>query len=90
MKLDAPAFGIGHTVAAAIVYAICSFFVGFLPDIAANLAGNALHVNLSGILKPVNLGGFVIGLLVVSVGWGLLSFVAAAVYNSLAQNAADK
>ena len=90
MKLNVGAFSLAQTVAAAIVYAICSFFVGFLPGTAANLAGYALHVNLSGIMQPIDLGGFIIGLLVVSIGWGLLSLVAAVVYNSLAQKAVDK
>ena len=90
MKLNVGTFSIAQTVTAAILYAICSFFVGFLPDTAASLAGYALHVNLSGFMRTVDLGGFIIGLLVVSIGWGLLSLVAAVVYNSLAQKAADK
>ena len=90
MKLNVGTFSIAQTVTAAILYAIGSFFVGFLTDTAASLAGYALHVNPFGIMRPVDLPGFINGLLVVSFGWGLLSLLAAVVYNNLAQKPSYK
>ena len=88
MKLNIKAFTIAMTVAAAILYVVCSFFVNFLPETAMSLAGNILHMDLSGIMRPFSLSGFVVGLLAVSIGWGLLSLIMASVYNSLTKNAA--
>ena len=59
MKLNVVAFSIAQTVAAAILYFICSFFVSFFPDTVASPAGYVLHVNLSGFMRPVDLGGFI-------------------------------
>ena len=88
MKLNIRAFTIAMTVAAAILYVVCSFFVGFLPDAAMSLAGYLLHINLSGIMRPISVSGFIVGLLAISIGWGLLSLIMASIYNSLIKNAA--
>jgi cell division protein FtsX len=40
------------------------------------------------IMRPFSFGGFIVGLLVVSIGWGLLSLIMASVYNSLTKNTA--
>jgi hypothetical protein len=39
------------TIAAAILYVVCSFLVGFLPETTASLARYAFHADLSGIMK---------------------------------------
>lgn len=88
MKLNIKAYASAQTVAAAILYVICSFLVGFLPEAAARLAGYMFHADLSGIMRPFSVGGFVVGFLVVSIGWGLLSLIMASVYNGLAKSAA--
>lgn len=88
MKLNIRAFAIAQTVAAAILFIVCAFFVGFLPDATMSFTKYALHADLSGIMRPFNLGGFIVGLLVTSIGWGLLSLIIASVYNSLTKNAA--
>lgn len=88
MKLNIRAFAIAMAIAAAILYAICSFFVGFFPAAAMSLAGYILHMDLSGVMRQFSLAGFVVGLLAVSVGWGILSLIAAGVYNRLTENAA--
>lgn len=88
MKLNIRAFTIAMTVAAAILYVVCSFFVGFLPDAAASFARYAFHADLSGIMRPFSVAGLIIGLLAVSIGWGILSLIFASVYNRLIGNAA--
>lgn len=89
MRLNIRAFAIAHTVTAALLYVLCSILVAFFPDAAARLAGSAFHADLSGIMRPINMSGFVVGLLIVSIGWGLLSLIVASVYNSLAKSAAS-
>lgn len=88
MKLNIRAFAIAHTVVAAILWVVCSFFVGLLPGATMGFTKYALHADVSGIMRPFSVGGFIVGLLVVSLGWGLLALIAASVYNSLAKNGA--
>lgn len=86
MKLNIRAFTIAMTVAAAILYVVCSFFVGFLPETAVSFTRYAFHADLSGIMRPFSVSGFIVGLLVLSIGWGLLSLIMASIYNSLTKN----
>ena len=88
MKLNILSFAIAQTVAVAILYVVCSFFVGFLPETAMSLAGYILHMDLSGVMKTFSVSSFIIGLLLISIGWGLLSLITASVYNSLTKSAA--
>jgi hypothetical protein len=89
MKLNIRAFAIAQTVVAAILFIVCSFFVGFLPDATMSFTRYAFHTDLSGIMRPLSFGGFIVGLLVTSLGWGLLSLIMASVYNSLTKNGAS-
>jgi hypothetical protein len=81
MKLNIRAFACAQTVAAAILFAVCSFFVGFFPDQTLSFSRYAFHTDLSGIMRPLSIGGFIVGLLVTSLGWGLLSLITAGIYN---------
>lgn len=83
MKLNIRAFAIAMTIAAAILYIVCAAIVALLPDLAMGLAGKILHMDLSGLMRPISVGGFLVGLLALSVGWGLLSLIMASIYNSL-------
>ena len=83
MRLNVGAFFAAQTSAAAILYAVCSLFVAFLPDVSLRIAEYAFHADLSNLTRPFGFGAFVAGLLLVSLGWGLLSLLAASVYNSL-------
>ena len=88
MKLDIRAFAIAHTIIAAILFGVCSFFVGFLPDATTSFTRYAFHTDLSGIMRPFSVSGFIVGWIVVSIGWGLCSLIMASIYNSLTKNAA--
>ena len=88
MKLNIKAFAIAHTIIAAILFGVCSFFVGFLPDATTSFSRYAFHTDLSGIMRPFSVSGFIVGLLVVSIGWGLSSLIMASIYNSMTNSAA--
>ena len=81
MKLNVRAFAIAQAVAAAILFVACSCFVGFLPDATMSFTRYAFHTDLLDIMRPITAYGFVVGLLVTSLGWGLLSLIMASVYN---------
>ena len=85
MKLNIRAFACAQTVTVAILFVVCSFFVRFLPDQTLSFTRYALHTDLSGIMRPLSIGGFIVGLLVTSLGWGLLSLIMASIYNSRAE-----
>ena len=85
MKLNIRAFACAQTVTVAILFVVCSFFVGFLPDQTLSFTRYALHTDLSGTMRPLSIGGFIVGLLVTSLGWGLLSLIMASIYNSWIQ-----
>lgn len=87
MKLNVRAFAVAQAVAAAILFAVCSLFVGLWPDATTSFSRYAFHTDFSGIMRPFSAAGFIVGLLLVSIGWGLLSLVFASVYNSLTKSA---
>ena len=66
MKLNIRAFAVSQTVAAALLYVVCSFFVGFLPTTAISFARSAFHADLAGNMRPFSVSGFFVfgGLLV--------------------------
>jgi len=86
MQLNIKAYATAHTVTAAILFAVCSFFVRYWPDQTLSFTRYAFHTDLSGIMRPLSIGGFIVGLLVASLGWGLLSLIMAGIYNSLIES----
>lgn len=82
MKPNIRAFACAQPVTAAILFVVCSFFVGFLPDQTRSFARDAFHPALAGIMGPLSIGGFIVGLLVTSPGGGLLSLIMASIYNN--------
>ncbi len=59
MKLNIRAFALAQTVAAAILFIVCAFFVGFFPDAAMRFTRYAFHADLSGIMRPFSVSGLV-------------------------------
>jgi hypothetical protein len=88
MKLNSRASAIANTVIAAILFGICSFFVGFLPETTVSFTRYAFHADLSSIMRPFSVGGFIVGWIVCSIGWGLVSLIMVSIHNSLPKNAA--
>ena len=86
MKLNTSAFTIAQMVAAAIFYVVCSLFVSISPTRAMSILGNLFHMDLSGTMRTFSLGGVIVGLLVSTIGWGLLSLIMVRTYNSLIRN----
>lgn len=82
MKLNVKAYATAHALTAAILFVVCSLFVGFLPDQTLSFTRYALHTDLSGIMRPLTINGFIVGLVVASLGCGLLSLIMASIYNS--------
>lgn len=90
MKLNSRAFAIAQTVAAAILYILCSALIALSPDAAGSIYQNVLHMPISSGIMSITLMGFFVGLLAVSIGWGLLSLVAAKIYNSMVKTVSQQ
>ena len=87
MKLNLRAFTIAQMFAAGISFIFCGFFVGVFPDATESFTKFLLHTDMSGIVRSFSFVGFIVGLVVVTLGWGLFSLIIAGIYNRLTERA---
>jgi hypothetical protein len=66
-----------------IAYLVCVLFLIVAPQVTMGFFSYVLHANLSGIIRSVTWGSFIVGLLVWSVGTGLYAAFVARLYNKL-------
>lgn len=81
MKLNirAFAFAVGAVVAAS--FAFCAFFVAIAPEATAEFIGYLLHINLSGLPRPITWTSYVAGVLTIGIWTALWAAAAAKIYN---------
>ena len=82
MKLNLRAFTIASMIAAALSFVVCGFFVAVFPDATMGFMKYALHTDF-GITRSLSFDGFLVGLISVTIGWGLFSLIIASIYNRL-------
>ena len=75
MKLNVWAFGL------AVAFTICAFFVAVAPEATASFIGYLLHINLSGLTRPIRWGSYFAGVLVVGIWTALWAAAVAELYN---------
>ena len=83
MKLNVWAFGVAIGIVIAAAFTICAFFVAIAPEATAAFIGYLLHINLSGLARPVSWASYVAGVLGIGIWTGLWAAVAAHFYNLL-------
>jgi len=86
MKLDVRAAALAAGSIAALVYALCTAFCVLVPEPTVVYVTTVfLHIDVTGLYRPITWGSFVVSLL----GWGLGTAVVAAatawLYNRLAR-----
>ncbi len=81
MKLNIRAFALAVGAAVAAVFSICAFFVAIAPEATAEFIGYLLHIDLTGLSRPISWGSYVAGVLGLSIWMGLWAGVVAALYN---------
>lgn len=81
--LDPVAFGLAAGTVAAVVFALCALAVAVAPATTAAVFGYTLHLDFTGIMRPVTFSGFVGGFVCTGIGVGLAFGAAAALYNRL-------
>lgn len=87
-KFNVRAVAVTQTVVGAILFLVCSLIVVLFPDAAAKFTAFAFHTDLTGVVRPLSFIGFVVGLFAFSLGFGMVSALAAGLYNNLTKNAA--
>ena len=81
MKLNVWAFGVAIGIVIAAAFTICAFFVAVAPEATADFIGYLLHINLSGLARPINWASYVAGVLGVGIWTGLWAAAVAKFYN---------
>ena len=72
-------------IVTAVLFAICAFFVAIAPEATMAFFSYLLHVDLTGLARPITWAGFFAGVLGVGLGMALAAGVAAWLYNRIAQ-----
>lgn len=80
MKLNIWAFGLAVGIVIAAAFTICAFFVAVAPEATAAFIGYFLHINLSGLARPITWASYVADVLGVGI-WTALWAAAAKLYN---------
>ena len=81
MTLDPRAFGLAAGAMAAVTFTICALVVAVAPGAPTAFFSYILHVDLTGLVRSVTVGNFVGGLLIWTIGLGIVFGVAAVFYN---------
>ena len=81
MKLNVWAFGLAVGIVIAGVFTICAFFVAVAPEATAAFIGYLLHINLSGLTRPISWASCFAGVLGVGIWTALWAAAAAKLYN---------
>ena len=81
MKLNIWAFGLAVGIVIAAAFTICAFFVAVAPEATAAFIGYLLHINLSGLARPITWASYVAGVLGVGIWTALWATAAAKLYN---------
>jgi 2TM family of unknown function (DUF5676) len=83
LRLSVRSLFFATAIASGIAYLLCVLFLAVAPQATMAFFSYVLHTNLSGIIRSVTLGSFIVGLLVWSAGTGLYAALIARLYNKL-------
>jgi hypothetical protein len=81
MKINVWAFGSAVGIVIAAAFTICAFFVAVAPEATAAFIGYLLHIDLSGLTRPITWGSYIAGVLAVGIWTALWAAGAAKIYN---------
>jgi 2TM family of unknown function (DUF5676) len=81
MKLNVWGFGLAVVAVVATAFTICAFFVAVAPEATAEFIGYLLHINLSGLSRPISWPSYIAGVFGVGLWTGLWAAAAAKLYN---------
>jgi len=83
MKLNVWAFGVAIGIVIAAAFTICALFVALAPEATGDFIGYLLHINLSGLTRPISWGSYFAGVLGIGIWTGLWAAAVAMFYDLL-------
>ena len=87
LTLDSGAFGVAAGTVTAALFTLCALAVAAAPEATAAAFSYMLHLDLTGIARPITWGGFAGGLICMSLGVAITFWAVAALYNRLSHDA---
>lgn len=84
MRIDSKAFGIAAGTVAGALFTLCALTVAIAPGATTAFFGYLLHLDLSGLARPLTWSSYAAGLVCWTLGTALTFGIAAAIYNRLA------
>ena len=81
MKLNVWAFGVAVAIAVAAAFSVCAFFVTVAAAATADFIGYLLHINLSGLTRPIGWRSYFAGVIGLGIWSALWAAAAAKLYN---------
>lgn len=87
MRIDEKLFGYATGMVAAIVYFISGFFAAIGSGATQGFFSFVLHVNLMGLVRPIDVVSFAVGLVLFTALFGGCAWLVARFYNLLAARA---
>ena len=82
-RLNVRSLFLATAITTGIAYLVCVLFLTVAPQATMAFFSYVLHANLTGIIRSVTWGSFIVGLIVWSVGIGLYAAFVARLYNKL-------
>ncbi|MEW5919209.1 MAG: DUF5676 family membrane protein [Gemmatimonadota bacterium] len=81
MRINAKALGFATALGVAVAFTICTLVVAIAPGGTTAFLSYALHIDLPGLTRPLSIGGFIVGLLLLAIYFGVLVAAIAGIYN---------
>lgn len=81
MKLNVYSFSFAVGIVTAAAFTVCAFLFAVAPEATSAFIGYLLHLNLTGVTRPVTWGGYFAGALGTGIWTGLWAAVVAKLYN---------
>ena len=82
-RLNVRSLFLATAITTGIAYLVCVLFLTVAPQATMAFFSYVLHAILTGIIRSINWGSFIVGLIVWSVGIGLYTAFVARLYNKL-------
>ena len=88
MRLDTRLLTFAIALAAAAAFTICSIIVAIAPGALSAFVSYALHIDITGIARPITFASFLVGVLFVAIVSGVFVAIVAGMYNGFATRGA--
>lgn len=84
MRTDTKFLGLATAFVVAATFTLCSLIVAIAPGALSAFVSYALHIDITGIARPITFASYLVGIVVVGVGSGVLVAAVAGIYNGFA------